>query len=348
MKNINFGIIGFGSIAKTHALSAYDANLRFNLPYTLNPSSVLTRKDTALTLPSAKNYTSFEDMIHTSDLHFLDICTPNNTHQDYVEMAVKANLPIYCEKPLAENLEAATKMMELVSENNIHNAVAFMYRFLPAINILKQEIKKGTIGSLIHFKIATYHSSYLSSAKAGTWRTKAASGGGALLDLGVHLIDLIHYVLGEITDITSNMKIHFKDRSYVDEYAFCNVITNEGTEGTLEVSRISAETNNRDAFEIYGETGSLKVNMKQPYVVEYFNETNHSTSLLYPSKELLETLNFPQERACLGFFQSAHTASLIVFANSIYANTVSEISANFSDALKVQRVVEMAYNNSNS
>jgi predicted dehydrogenase len=344
---VNFGLIGFGSIAKTHALSALDANLKFNLPYILNPASVLTRDYLKLPFYGAQNYITFEQMIRYTNLHFVDICTPNDSHLKYIKMASEANLPIYCEKPLAQNVSAASEMLKLVSERNLSNAVAFMYRFLPAVNILKQEISKGIIGKLINFNISTFHSSYLNPSKAGTWRTKTDSGGGALLDLGIHLIDLIHYVLGEISDISSNTKIHFKDRSTVDEYAFCNVKTSDGVEGNLEVSRISAETNNRDLFEIFGEKGSLKVNMKNPYIVKYFNAENNSTSLIYPSNELLNTLHFPQERAYLGFFQSAHTASLIEFANVVESKKPSQIAANFKDALKAQRVVEMAYNQSN-
>ncbi|MGL4607762.1 MAG: Gfo/Idh/MocA family protein [Eubacteriaceae bacterium] len=343
MKTINFGIVGFGGIAKNHLIGTYDANLRLNLDFQLHPKSVLTRRPTEIKIPDLNAFQDFESF--KSDLDFVDICSPNNTHMSYVKLASDYNLPIYCEKPLSSNVEGALEMTKIVESKGLLNGCAFNYRLLPCVNLLKILLQKNLIGDLITFRSSLFHSSYLNPNKSG-WRVGNASGGGALLDLGIHTIDLIHYIIGAIQSIDANTKIHFKDRSEVDEYAFCNITLKDGTQGTMEVSRISAETNNRDTFEIFGETGSLIINMKSPYIVQHFNVQNNTTTLHYADESLLKRLHFPNERAALGFFQSSHTAALAEFAQSVFSKRKSNILADFNDGLKAQRIVEMAYTQS--
>lgn len=340
MKDVQFAIIGFGSIAKTHLLSVSQANLQHRLPYTLSVRSVLSPSSPP-TLPNIHAFDTFSEMIMTRPA-FIDICTPNQYHRDYVELAAEYQIPVYCEKPLAHTLEDAKQMVELTKIHQIPNAVALMYRFLPAVQLLKEELENGTIGRMIRFKTATYHYSYLNNKKSGVWRTTKESGGGALLDLGVHLVDLVQYIVGDITEVKAHTHTHFKERSEVDEYAQCHVIANS-IPGEIEVSRISAEQDSRDIFEVFGEKGSLRVNLKNGYEVDWFDAESGSTKSLFPSNELLESVHFPPLRASLGFFQNAHTASLLAFSNAVITNTPSPIAATFEDAYKAQIVIHNAY-----
>lgn len=343
MRNINFAIIGFGKIARTHALAVYDANLRFNLPYKLNLTHVVTRSPKDIPLHKVKNVLDIEEVLKDDDIHFIDICTPNDSHLEIVEKAVKYNKSIYCEKPLASNYQDALKMVELVKENNIKNAVALMYRFIPAVNLLKKEIQEATIGDIIDFKIRTYHKSYLSEKKRGTWRTLKSSGGGALLDLGVHLIDLIHFTIGDIVDVSCNNKIYFKDRSQVEEISCCKLRLDNNIEGSLEVSRVFAERNQTDSFTIFGTKGSIKVDFTNPYEIEIYNCIENNTIIKGVNNDEKIMKYYADKRSSLGFFQNSHTASLINFANVVSNNKSLDIYAKFEDALKCQRVIEKAY-----
>lgn len=343
MKTINFAIIGFGSIAKTHALSTFDANLRFSLPYRLNISHVVTRRPVDIPINGVKNVLDIEEVLKDENVHFIDICTPNDSHYDITKKAIKFGKPIYCEKPLASNYEDALKMSKLVEENNIKNSVTLMYRFMPAVRLLKREIREGIIGDIIDFKIRTYHKSYLSEKKKGTWRTLGASGGGALLDLGVHLIDLIQFTLDDIEEVNCNTRIYFKDRSKVDEIAYCDLALKSGIYGSLEVSRVFAERSQTDDYTIYGTKGSIKIDFTNPYEIEIYKYENNSTEIKSVSTgdEILKY--YSDKRSALGFFQSSHTASLINFANHIFDDNSLDISAKFKDALKCQRIIDIAY-----
>ena len=343
MKKINFAIIGYGGIAKTHALAVYDANLRFSLPYELNLKYIVTREPKNIGISNVKNVTDVEEVLKDEEIDFIDICTPNDSHFDLVKKAVAYGKAIYCEKPLSTSSSDAMEMARLVKESNIINSVALMYRFMPALGLLKRELEKESIGKIIDFKVRTYHDSYLNEKKKGTWRTGKNSGGGALLDLGVHLIDMIQFTIGDIEEVEPRTRIYFKERAEVDEIANCDFTLKDGIRGSLEVSRIYAERVQTDDYIIYGTKGSLKVDFNNPYEIEVYSYENNSTEIknVAAGDSLLKY--YADKRNSLGFFQNCHTAAIINFANKIFNNCGEGIDADFEDALKCQRVIDRVY-----
>jgi predicted dehydrogenase len=341
MDKINFAIIGYGSIAKTHALAVYDANIRYDLPYEINLSHIVTRKPINIHLKGVKNVTHIEEVLEDKSIHFIDICTPNDSHFPIVKRAVEYGKHIYCEKPLSSSYSEAVEMTNLVKENKIVNGVALIYRFLPAVRMLKKEIEKKGIGEIIDFKIKTYHKSYLS--KKDTWRTKKNSGGGALLDLGVHLIDLIQFTIDDIEEVDHKNRIYFKERNEVDEISSCNFILKNGVTGNLEVSRIFAERQQSNYFVIYGTKGSIKVDLSNPYELELYKYESSSTEIKNAVNEENLLKNYAGVRSSLGFFQNCHTAALINFTNRLDGECKDTQDANFEDALKCQKIIEKIY-----
>ena len=343
MKKINFAIIGYGGIAKTHALAVYDANLRFSLPYELNLKYIVTREPKNITISGVKNVTDIEEVLKDEEIDFIDICTPNDSHFDIVKKVATYGKAIYCEKPLAASSSDAIEMAKLVKENNIINSVALVYRFMPALSLLKRELEKETIGQIIDFKVRTYHDSYLNEKKKGTWRTGKKSGGGALLDLGVHLIDMIQFTIGDIEKVEAKTRIYFKDRAEVDEIANCYFTLKGGVCGSLEVSRIFTERELTDDFVVFGTKGSIKVNFSNPYEIEIYSYEKNSTEIknVAAGDSLLKY--YADKRNSLGFFQNCHTAALINIANKVFNNCGEGIDADFQDALKCQRIIDEVY-----
>ncbi|WP_461204771.1 Gfo/Idh/MocA family protein [Clostridium sp. DL1XJH146] len=344
MKEMNFAIVGFGGIAKTHAMATYDAAIRFNLPYKLKLTHIITRRPIDQGISGVENSMDLEQVLSNPDIDFIDICTPNESHLEILKQAAKYKKPVYCEKPLASIYEEALSMTRIVDENNLITRVALMYRYSPAVNLLKREIEEGTIGDIIDFKIKTYHSSYLNPNKKGAWRTKKESGGGALLDLGVHLIDCVQYTLGDINKIKANTRIYFKDRTEVDEIAKLDIILKNGANGSLEVSRVFAEREHTDSFVVYGTKGSISVEFSNAYDINIFLYEKNITMIKSVGKgdELLKY--YPERRNSLGYFQSCHTASLIGMANKVFGID-DNIGAGFDDALSCQKLIKEAYFN---
>jgi predicted dehydrogenase len=344
MKNINFAIIGFGGIAKTHAIGAYTANLTLKLPYSLNLTHTLTRKPLALNMSGCVNCQNIQEVLENTNIDFIDICTPNDSHKEILEMCANYNKTVYCEKPLAANYKEAFNMYSIVKKAEIRNATALMYRFMPAIRLIKNEIEEGSIGEIIDFKINLYHKSYLDPNKKGSWRTQNTSGGGALLDLGVHLVDIVYFTLGEIEKIRCTTKIFFTERTNMDEIATCNLKLKNGVNGSMEVSRIYADSVEPTTYVLYGSKGSIRMSSDKPYVIEVYNYNNNLTEIK-SAKGVNDILDFyPPERASLGSHQDCHAASIVNFANEIFTgNSNVDLTPTFEDALRAQRVIEACY-----
>lgn len=343
MQDINYAIIGFGGIAKTHAIGSYAANFLFSLPFNLNLTDVVTRKPIKNIIPGSKSTTSMDEVLSNPDIHFIDVCTPNDSHRDIILKALKSKKAIYCEKPLAESYKSAFEISNAINKSRVKNAVALIYRFLPAIGLIKEEIEENSIGDIIDFKIKLYHKSYLNPNKKASWRTSAASGGGALLDLGVHLVDIIHFTLGDIEEVNCKNRIYFEDRTSVDEISECKLRLNNNIKGTLEVSRIFADMKEETTYEIYGTKGSIKMNCNNPYTIELYSYENNSITIKSQSRKKCTLDFYPGEKNSLGFLQDCHMASIINFANELFCENGNTITARIEDGLKAQRVIEAAY-----
>lgn len=344
-KNINFAIIGFGGIGKVHAMSAYSANITLNLPYNLNLIKTVTRKPVYSTIKATNNTQSLDEVLKDKNIDFIDICTPNDSHGNIVKAAIEHKKAIYCEKPLSSSYKEAAAMTELVTTSGIKNAVALIYRFVPSIRLIKEELEEGTIGEIIDFKIKLYHKSYLDPNKKGAWRTKASSGGGALLDLGIHLVDIIHFTMGEVEKVDCEARIFFEDRTSVDEISNCNLYLMNGIRGNLEVSRVFADSEESTTLVIYGTKGSIKMTSSNAMNIEIYDYNKNITSIK-AAKGNERILKY-YGGASMGFFYDSHKASIVNFANILADNEVEEgLTPTFEDGLKAQRVVEACYRSS--
>lgn len=341
MQTINFAIIGYGGIAKTHALAAYAANLKYELPFQLRLTHIVTRNSISDMPFGVINTTDIEEVLKNKDIDFIDVCTPNASHLEIVKLAASYKKAIYCEKPLSSSYKDSLHMVQHVKEYGVYNGVAFNYRFIPGVYLLKKAIENNIIGDIIDFKATMYHDSYLNPSKKGTWRTKKDNGGGALLDLGIHLIDIINYTIGQIDSVESNLQVFFKERTEVDEIAFCNLKLANSIQGRLEVSRIHALHIQPTTIEVFGSKGSLKISSNNPHnITLYQYQENKTTIYGLDSKENIP-FTFLSPRESLGFFQDSHTAAIIDFCNQIYGRPY--IGASFEDGLRAQKIVQECY-----
>lgn len=342
MRTIKFAIIGYGGIAKTHALGAYGANIKLDLPFRIRLTHIVTRRPIEDMPPGVINVTNIEEVLKDPNIDFIDICTPNDSHLEITKLAARYGKAVYCEKPLASSYEEGMQMLEAAQKYKIPNGVAFNYRFIPAINLLKDAIENNIVGDIIDCKATLYHDSYLNPNRKGTWRTKAENGGGALLDLGVHLIDTINHTLGEIKEMQSDLQIFFKDRTEVDEIAKCDFTLESGLQGRFEVSRVHALHNHPTTIEVFGILGSIKVSTNNPYTIELY-EYEQSRTITYGQEQKANMpIHYPAIRDSLGFFQDTHMASIIDFCNQLCGNPY--VGATFQDGLKAQRLIDQAYN----
>ncbi len=281
-KTISIGLVGFGGIGKLHTANWSNLHLYYpDLPVTLKLRGAAARtKDSADQAVQQGGFeygtTDYQELMDDPEINLIDICTPNNLHCSIFKAALRAGKHIYCEKPLALNLEEAEEMLALAEASDRVVQIAFNYRFIPAVMRAKQLIEEGFLGEVVNFRAQYFHTGYLNPNKPMSWRLdQGASGGGALVDLGSHVIDLMLYLAGPFNRVLAHTKTFIKQRPVekgsrqnaevmVDDHAQLLVDLVEGGVGIVEVSRVAQGTTEDLNFEIHGSKGAIKFDVMDP------------------------------------------------------------------------------------
>ncbi len=192
MKKLKVGIVGAGNIAKSAHLPAY--KLCSNaVPVAICDIDFDRAQAVAQEFGIQYVYSSVEEMLSDADIDAVDICTWNNAHKDVLIAAANAGKHVMCEKPLAMNLDDAYEMEKAVKANDIVFFLAVPSRFGYANMYLRDMYDRGDLGDV-------YYSKTVNIRRRGTptgWFTdKKTSGGGPVIDIGIHRIDAAWYLMG--------------------------------------------------------------------------------------------------------------------------------------------------------
>ncbi|MBR6570653.1 MAG: Gfo/Idh/MocA family oxidoreductase [Clostridia bacterium] len=191
MDKIRIGVIGVGSIAREH-LNAYKKNPYVEI-YALCDINAELLASRAAEFGVERTFTNCEDMLKLPEIDAVSVCTWNCAHAPCAIAALNAGKHVLCEKPMAMNAQEARAMMEAAERNGKLLMIGFVRRFGNDCDILKDLIVNDQFGEIYYAK-ATY---LRRNGNPGGWfGDKSRSGGGPLIDLGVHVIDLARYLLG--------------------------------------------------------------------------------------------------------------------------------------------------------
>ncbi len=345
MKDINLAILGFGFMGKVYSYAAECIKFFYPDAPRICISSVLASKNTDKTyLKKRYHFQSvtedYETILNNKLIDAVYVALPNDLHSNYVIPAIDANKSILCEKPLEINLEKATRMIEHAKKNkSIVTNVVFEYRFLPAISLIKNYIDKNMLGRILQFRILYLHGSY-AQERPMTWRLLEGVG-GALLDLGPHVIDLTMYLLGPIKNVNGKIITKYLSRK-VDDIAQILCETEKGAEGYLEVSRLSVGSIDELRIEIHGEEGSVKWNLENMNFVQFFNKGMSPTGykMIPTFTDPNDKSDFPPEKVSSDWLRP-HIHCLYNFIKKVQNNDyVDKKSATFNDGLNVQKIVQ--------
>ena len=145
--------------------------------------------------PNAKAYSDYREVLEIPGLDAVDICTPNYLHSIIAVEALNKGLHVFCEKPDAVNVEEALKMKAAAEANDRVLMVMRNNRYSPEAQFLKKFIEDGKMGEIYAGRCGWQRRRGI-PGKGGWFTTKAQSGGGPLIDLGVHMIDLTMWLMG--------------------------------------------------------------------------------------------------------------------------------------------------------
>ena len=143
---------------------------------------------------------TYEELVPREDLDAVIISTPPDSHEKIAIAALEAGKHVLCEKPLAPNVAACRRMVAAARRAGCALATGFCQRYFPAIQFVKETVASGAIGELSYVRAFTGHTGLSEFGKPWV-HDKEVVGGGALMDNGIHIIDLVRYVLGEITEV---------------------------------------------------------------------------------------------------------------------------------------------------
>lgn len=184
---------------------------------------------------TATVFASVDQMLASDAVDTVIICTPPDTHADIAIAALAAGKHVIVEKPMAHTLDACQQMIAAARQHGRVLTVGFNHRYFPAIKDLRAAVTSGEIGELSHVRGYTGHAG-LAEFKAQWMYDKDVMGGGALLDNGIHMIDLMRHVMGPVDSVYGKALSRAWQLGQVEDNGYAILTGANGVIGTLGAS----------------------------------------------------------------------------------------------------------------
>lgn len=291
MKSLNIAMIGAGLMCKAHSEAYAVMPLAFGTGAVRPVRKVVCDVSVELAKEAAERYgweeysDNWREVMSRPDIDMVDIVAPNFLHKEMCIEAARLGKMIYCEKPLGINAEESLEIYRAIEKYHVNHAMAFNKRRWPAVVYAKQLIDEGVIGDVVAVHGAFMQSFALNKSLPLTWKfQKDKSGGGAIIDIGCHLIDLTRYLVGDFLEVSALLRTNIKERPLpstgtslwgskfdenspmgtveVDDTAVFLGKFKNGVVGNFEVSRMASGKGDGLSFEIWGNKGAIRWNQQ--------------------------------------------------------------------------------------
>jgi 1,5-anhydro-D-fructose reductase (1,5-anhydro-D-mannitol-forming) len=246
----NWGIIGLGKIADTRVVPGFR---RSNSERLVAAAGRDAERTAAFAAKHALRALTIEAMLADPAIEAVYIAAANDLHAPYTEAAAGAGKHVLCEKPLARTLEEGEAMLEACRAAGVLLGTAFMMRYHPLHEWAREQVAAGAIGVPLQARV---QNGFGLRPERQTWRMdKAAAGGGPLMDVGSHAIDLLCYVTrARVREVGA-----FATRQIVsgdaEDSAVVNLVLDNGMLGQVNVAFNTPFS--RTGLEIHGSAGTL-------------------------------------------------------------------------------------------
>ena len=216
-------VIGCGTIANTAHIPAYIKNPEAEIAYFCD--IIPERAEKAVeTYGCGKAVTDYHEVIADPEVEAVSVCTPNNVHAPIAIDCLRAGKNVLCEKPAARTYAEALEMQKVQHETGKVLNIGVVNRFNDSVNRIKEYIDSGKLGDVFHVYVS-FRSHRSIPGLGGAFTTKAIAGGGALIDWGVHFLDIVMYCCGDPQPLTvtgeafCRLGKNMKEYTYTDMWA---------------------------------------------------------------------------------------------------------------------------------
>ena len=234
-ESLRVGVVGTGAIAQRFHLPGYVDHADADVTAVCD---VEERKARAVAeeFEAEHNFTDYKTLIESGTVDAISVCLPNHMHEEAVTYALEHDLHVLCEKPMATSVAEADAMIEAAETSDGILMVDQSERFAPVYQKAVDVIESGLIGEIESVRSRFSHDGPEGWSPRSTWFTDAdASGGGAMVDIGIHNADLILNVVGDVEEVMAYTDTLAFDADVEDTAVACLRLANGGL-GTFEVS----------------------------------------------------------------------------------------------------------------
>ena len=286
---MNFGLVGAGQIGSVREKAIRRAA---GCELTAITDADAARARSLAASPQAAVCTNYEELLRREDVDAVIISTPPDSHERIAIRALEAGKHVLCEKPLAPNPGACRRMLDAAGGARRTLATGFCQRYFPAIQFVKETVASGRIGEISYVRAFTGHAG-LSEFSEPWVHNKEVVGGGALMDNGIHIIDLVRYILGEISEVYGAASANVWKFEGSEDNGFAMLRTADGKVAQLQASWTEWR-GYRFFIEAYGDRGMARASYAPMFsVAVYLDELGSMRRRqysLYPGVFLREKL----------------------------------------------------------
>lgn len=297
MKEVRVGMIGYKFMGKAHSQAYRDVNMFFPDTPKVDMTAICGRNEEGVQQAQRQfgwgSYeTDWRKLLERKDINLIDINAPSDAHKEIALAAAAAGKHIFCEKPLALTLADSKEMLQAVEKAGVKHMVGFNYRFAPAVRLAKKLVEEGRLGKIHHFRAWFLQDWIVDPDFPLVWRLqKEIAGSGSHGDLGAHLIDLAHYLVGGMKEVIGMSETFIKERPMpssmtglsakgskdapkgpvtVDDATLFMTRFDNGALGSFEATRFAPGHRCTNAFEINGSLGSVKFDFERMNELEVY------------------------------------------------------------------------------
>lgn len=252
-KTTNLGLIGLGYIGKIHLMNCLRLE-NARLAAVADISKKALRQAKAFGVPTL--YEDYTELLRNPDIDAVIIALPTHFHTESAKTAAEFHKHILLEKPIARSTTEGKEILSAARMNNVRLMIGHAARYVKANQDLKAKIDNGELGEIqVAYAVNIASGPFMHRADADVpkpvpdwWWKKECTGGGALIDLGCHLIDLTRWLFGDVTNARSYLGYRYNLEQ--EDHAVCTLKFRQGQIVIINVGWFSQQS--REGLYVYG------------------------------------------------------------------------------------------------